>query len=97
MSNPASSVVEHYILDVDQLVAGGATFRFDKAIISNNTGASLIVTFRNAADTSTKLVGVLDAFVNETLQIDGIFDEGCLIKAAGADVHVTLCRSAAGA
>jgi hypothetical protein len=97
MSNPASSVVEHFILDVDQLVADGASFRFDKAHIANNTAGSVLVLFMDASDTDIKAAVVVDGTANEPLVIDGIFDTGCLIKAAGADVHVTLCRSAAGA
>ena len=97
MAQPASSVIEHFTLGVDRLVAGGASFRLDKLVVANNSGGPVLVLLNSADDTVTKVAVVVDIAATDSSQLEGMMDTGCLIKAVSADVHVTLCRSQAGA
>jgi hypothetical protein len=98
MGHPASSRSTHLILDSDQTLLSGDTFRVDSISIANNTAAPVLVTFQSADGTFTYRTLVIPAF--ETKGDSGDFpfiaDRGLKIPAVNADVHINLTHSAPG-
>lgn len=93
---PASSRSTHVILDVDQLILSGETFRIDAISVANNTASPVLVEFESSDGSFNYRSIVCPAFNTVFDRIPFIADRGLNIPAVSADVHVNITHSASG-